>query len=72
MERLFNNNKSEEIEQLIPIVGQQFKTSLDCCQKVKDGHTRKVLDKNKIETALKKDCPEMPQRLVSDILNKIN
>ncbi len=72
MEQLFNNNKNEEINQLIPKVGKQFTISIDCCQKVKDGHTRKVLNKDKIEDSLKKDCPEMPQRLVSDLLTKIN
>ena len=72
MENLFKNNKNEEIEQLIPMVGKEFKTSIDCSQNAKDGHTKKILNKNKMEDSLKKVCPEMPQRLLTDLLNKIN
>lgn len=72
MENLFNNNKNEEIEGLIPEVGRQFKVSIDCSQKAKDGHTKKKLNKNRMEDSLKKVCPEMPQRLVTDLIDKIN
>ena len=72
MQVLFERNKNEEIERLIPQVSRAFKQSIDCSQQAKNVLSRKALDKQQLEDALKIDCPEMPERLVNNLLEKVN
>ena len=72
MRQLFEANKNEEIGQLVVEVDKAFKTSLACCTQAKNGLTKSTLDKEKLEKALRKECIEMPIRLMEDLLAKIN
>ncbi len=72
MKSLFDSKANEEFEEMVPLVSEAFKNSVDCCQQAKTAHTTGELNVQKLGRLLKEGCPEMPPRLVLELLKKIN
>jgi len=71
MKAMMDRGENEGFEAMVPEVSQAFKQSVNCCQKTKTTHSDDLLDNQKLGRLLKKDCPEMPPRLVLELLKKI-
>jgi hypothetical protein len=72
MKTLLASEDNEAFQALVPEVSEAFSKSIDCCQAAKTSHTTEDLDKQKLGGLLKKDCSEMPSRLVLEVLKKVN
>lgn len=71
MKAMMDRGENEGFEAMVPEVSQAFKQSVNCCQKAKTTHSSDPLDNQKLGRLLKTDCPEMPPRLVLELLKKI-
>ncbi|MEM9821543.1 MAG: hypothetical protein AAF985_10745 [Bacteroidota bacterium] len=72
MKGLLENGENDAFQAMVNEVSEAYTASLACCQATKTAHTSKEIDKKKLGNLLKKDCAEMPDRLVLEVLTKIN
>ncbi|MEM8909957.1 MAG: hypothetical protein AAGD05_19060, partial [Bacteroidota bacterium] len=68
---LFTPSWSLKRADMVPEVSEAFKKSVDCCRTIKNNYTQQALDRSQFGKTLKTNCPEMPPRLVAELLEKI-
>ena len=69
-QQIESGNKGE-ITRLLPMAQHKGTIMIDCCQNQRAQFPALEVDKEKLETALNKSCPALPDLILKDILIKL-
>ena len=71
MQSLASNGDSKKFEELSAKVTKEFGNSIKCARTAKEKATTKALDKSILVKEMKAICPDLPAKLVLDLITKV-